>query len=275
MRKLNINKAFRDLIRPLTSDEFEQLESNILDEGCREPLIVWNGTIVDGHNRYKICTDHNIHFETTEIEFESEVDAKIWIIRNQIGRRNIEKGQRVMLVLNLKPLFEEKARQNQLSGLKQGPVPPLTAEREKPFDTRKEMAKAAQVSQDTIWKATKVVESGNDEVIDAVKDGKMTVGTAFKQITKVAEVAKDIEPEDNEPIDYFAKGKRFPDELRLKSPEEKEYEAAAGEYLHMIDVALRQPGNFNNARKSTEVYKLTKKIAGRVLDMLKMLESYH
>ena len=57
---LKIDKDFQDLIRPLFKNEYLQLEANLISDGCREPIAVWNGVIVDGHNRYKICTEHGI-----------------------------------------------------------------------------------------------------------------------------------------------------------------------------------------------------------------------
>lgn len=65
--KLNINDKFKNLIPPLSDDEYKQLEDNILRYGCREPLCVWNNTIIDGHNRYAICSKNNIPFSIQEI----------------------------------------------------------------------------------------------------------------------------------------------------------------------------------------------------------------
>ena len=53
--QLNIDAAFKNLIRPLRRDEYHQLELNLSIDGCRDPIITWDGTIVDGHNRYEIC----------------------------------------------------------------------------------------------------------------------------------------------------------------------------------------------------------------------------
>jgi len=64
-----INKEFADLIPPLSSDEYEQLEQNLLVEGCRDRLVVWGNLLVDGHNRLEICTRHNIQYEVTELHF--------------------------------------------------------------------------------------------------------------------------------------------------------------------------------------------------------------
>ena len=68
---LIIDETFRELIRPLHKKEYRQLEENILADGCREPIVTWNGIIIDGHNRYEICKRHNIPFTTVEMEFDS------------------------------------------------------------------------------------------------------------------------------------------------------------------------------------------------------------
>lgn len=95
---LIIDKDFKSLIRPLRRQEFLQLEKNILYEGCRDPIITWNGIIVDGHNRYEICRKHNIPFETKEMHFDSRAEVIAWICANQLGRRNITEETRKYLI---------------------------------------------------------------------------------------------------------------------------------------------------------------------------------
>ncbi|MBQ8439550.1 MAG: ParB N-terminal domain-containing protein [Clostridia bacterium] len=67
---LRIDEAFRSLIRPLHRTEFEALEKSLRAEGCRDPIVVWDGTIIDGHNRYDICSRHKIPFPILEITFD-------------------------------------------------------------------------------------------------------------------------------------------------------------------------------------------------------------
>jgi len=88
---MKIDKEFSSLLVPLTKDERKHLEASILAEGCRDALIVWKGegSLVDGHNRYEICTKHNIPFRVTEKEFPDRQAVKAWIIKNQLGRRNL------------------------------------------------------------------------------------------------------------------------------------------------------------------------------------------
>lgn len=98
MKELKIKKEFKNLIRPLHRQEYLQLEENILNDGCREAIITWNGYIVDGHNRYEICTAHNIPYKVQEMEFDCEEAVVAWICANQLGRRNISEETRKFLI---------------------------------------------------------------------------------------------------------------------------------------------------------------------------------
>ena len=56
---LKIDPEFEQKIPPLTDEEFALLEENILSDGeIRDPLVVWNGYILDGHNRFRIHKKH-------------------------------------------------------------------------------------------------------------------------------------------------------------------------------------------------------------------------
>ncbi len=96
--KIKTNPLFRDLIRPLSKEEYQQLEINIRNDGCREPITVWNDYIVDGHNRYEICTRLGIPYKVTYVYFESNEEAIDWICANQLGRRNISEETRKYLI---------------------------------------------------------------------------------------------------------------------------------------------------------------------------------
>lgn len=95
---LQINEYFKQLIPPLASNEFKQLEENIIKDGCREPLCVWGDVIVDGHNRYEICTRLKIPFFVQKVEFNAQDEVIAWICANQLGRRNISEETRRYLI---------------------------------------------------------------------------------------------------------------------------------------------------------------------------------
>lgn len=94
---MHIDKEFQSLIPPLTAEEYAGLEESILSEGCRDALVVWGDTLIDGHNRYEICTKHNIPFKTVTKDFASREDVKLWMIGNQLARRNINNYARTTL----------------------------------------------------------------------------------------------------------------------------------------------------------------------------------
>ena len=100
MINLKIDPEFQSQIPPLTNDEFKQLEENILKEGkLLSPLIVWNNTLVDGHNRYAILQKHpEIYFSTMPLRFENREEAIAWICWNQLGRRNLTPEQKKFLI---------------------------------------------------------------------------------------------------------------------------------------------------------------------------------
>jgi phage N-6-adenine-methyltransferase len=99
---IQIDAEFAALIPPLSSEERQQLEENIVEHGgARDPLVVWASkgtlTLLDGHNRYEICTRLGLPFDIHELRFKSRDEAEDWIDRNQLGRRNLDSRQMSLL----------------------------------------------------------------------------------------------------------------------------------------------------------------------------------
>lgn len=100
MKNLIIDPEFRDKIPPLSEDEFAKLEENIVSDGeVREPLVVWNNTIIDGHHRWKIIQKHpEIPYRIKDMDFADKWAAIVWMCRNQLGRRNVTDEQKTVLI---------------------------------------------------------------------------------------------------------------------------------------------------------------------------------
>lgn len=98
--ELRVDPEFEGKIPPLTDEEFQQLESNILADGIViNPIIVWNGVIVDGHNRFRIVERHpEIQYTTHEKQFDDRFAVIAWICKNQLGRRNLTPEQKKYLI---------------------------------------------------------------------------------------------------------------------------------------------------------------------------------
>ncbi len=99
--KIIVRPEFKELIEELKPEELEQLEANILKEGVRDPIVVWpvddHYVLIDGHNRFSICQKHKLEFPFKRIDFTSDDQAKDWMIKNQLGRRNLSQEQQSYL----------------------------------------------------------------------------------------------------------------------------------------------------------------------------------
>jgi len=86
-----IDASFEALIPPLSPDERMALERAILADGCREPVTIWQekNVLLDGHNRFAICSAHGIYFDVRTVSLPDRDAAEEWILLNQIGRRNV------------------------------------------------------------------------------------------------------------------------------------------------------------------------------------------
>lgn len=100
LSQLKIDPEFQRKIPPLQFEEEQQLEQNIIAEGrLLNPIITWNGYILDGHTRYRILKKHGfIKFEVEEIQLANKYEALAWICKNQLGRRNLSPERKKFLL---------------------------------------------------------------------------------------------------------------------------------------------------------------------------------
>ena len=91
-KEIIIDPELKSLIPILSPEERAQLENNLISEGCRDPLVIWKGhnILLDGHNRYEICLKNGLNYELIEIDLPDRESAHLWMMRNQLGRRNLQ-----------------------------------------------------------------------------------------------------------------------------------------------------------------------------------------
>ena len=194
-----IDKEFQALIPPLSDDEFRQLEENCIRDGIRDPLVTWpqdDGTqiLIDGHNRLEISAKHaGIPFKIVQMRFESRAEAETWILKNQIGRRNLPTYVKAQLALRLKPVIAEQAEKN----LHQGNKPLQNSVN--PKNTQKELARIAGVSHDTIHKVEVIEKNAPAEIKEKARRGEISTNEAYRQTTNImrplrkTDIAKEAE----------------------------------------------------------------------------------
>lgn len=187
MKKLKIDPEFKNLIPPLSDEEYKQLRENLIEEGCRDSLVAWNETILDGHNRYEICTEYNIPFSVDEMDFETRDEALEWMIKNQFGRRNLPNVVRVRLALKLEDVIKEKARKNMELSEGRGKKGSQLVGNLNPIHTNAELGKIAGVSDETIRRYKKIQEEAKPEIKEKVDKGEMSIRKGYSSIKEVFE----------------------------------------------------------------------------------------
>ena len=202
--QITVNEDLLAYIDPLTPDESAALERSILAEGCRDALVLWGDVLVDGHNRYRICTQHNIPFQTVQnTRFQAMEDVHLWMIEQHLGRRSVSDFQRGVLALRKKEILfgRQKAAPAEAAA---APAPSAeaapsyassAAPQEAPFDTtdattsapapagqpslsREALAREARVSSATISQIEKIQKSAAPELVEAIRTGTISISTA-------------------------------------------------------------------------------------------------
>lgn len=196
----NIDTEFKNLIPPLSKDEYKQLEENILSaRKCRDAIIVWDGIVIDGHNRLEICIQHGIEFKIEEMAFSSREEVMLWILDNQLSRRNLTDAMKIELALTKEEMLREKARKNQsqAGGDKTGNGALLSKSSthlDEKLSVRKVHAANAGVSEGTLHNYMQIKNSANPELLERVKKGELKIGTAHRMLTK--EIIKQLKRAD-------------------------------------------------------------------------------
>jgi len=170
---IKIDHWFKSIIPPLTPDEYAQLEANIKAQGCRDPIKVWKGQIVDGHNRYQICTTHNIPYATYDMTFKSRLDATSWVIDNQLGRRNLPDAMRIKLAAHKIELQEGSPKRAKIN-------------------RRKAIAKAAGVSEQNVRKYMQIRQATPRDLLSKIEKGEQKIGAAYKSLYVTQKVVEPL-----------------------------------------------------------------------------------
>ncbi|MFZ3147775.1 MAG: hypothetical protein WA137_01895 [Methanothrix sp.] len=187
---LQIDPEFKDLIPLLSRDELYVLKESLSTQGCRDRLVIWKdyNILLDGHHRYQICNELGLPFETREIEFSSRADAKVWILKNQRGRRNLDESQRAMLAVKLEAVYGEQAKERMGARTDLG----LNLGQSEGGRSADKAAKDMGVSHQTVSFAKKVATKGIPALAKMVESADIAVSTASKVASLPSEAQEKI-----------------------------------------------------------------------------------
>ena len=200
MDRLIIDPEFRDKIPPLTEDEFSLLEENILSDGAVfSPLIVWDGTILDGHNRYEIIQKHpELTYAVHKVSFANRYEAISWICKHQLGRRNLTPQQKKYLIGQR---YEAEKQADAFHGNQHTLSDESGADKKCPHQNSRHVTQS-RIAKETNTSASYVREAGTfakgvdaaEEALPGIKQEILT-GTIKPTASAVAAVAK-ADPEE-------------------------------------------------------------------------------
>jgi 16S rRNA G966 N2-methylase RsmD len=218
---MKIDPEFQRLIPPLQEQERMQLEENLVANGCRDPLVLWRGVLIDGHNRYAICTRLKIKFRTVEITLPSREHVFLWIEENQLGRRNLPELQRACIA---ESVLERRRKINLIERARKGRARggDATAEQkaerrnrlpedvsgkrshDRSKESRRAVSKSARVSE---WLLRQVgeIKKKSTEAFEKMRSGEKTLQQVRKDLRKqereqrieeAAKIAQTAPPDD-------------------------------------------------------------------------------
>jgi len=157
MTEIIIDEEFKSILPALDKKTYARLEERLLENGCMHPLTLWGNILIDGYNRYEICTKHDIPFSTVDMEFKTRDAVVIWIILTQISRRNLTPIQ-LSYYRGLHYMSDKKLRGDSDRFAYQGPK---SQNGTMDGSTAKYLAKEYNVSRNTIMRDAKVAEAIN------------------------------------------------------------------------------------------------------------------
>ncbi len=157
---------------PMTDDEFFALKEDIRSKGQREDVVLWEGKILDGRNRYRACQELGIDVQWRELpECDDPID---YVLSKNLYRRHLTESQRAQCAADLATL----RRGSNQHKAKTEDVQICTS-------TIEQAAEAFGVSRRSVATAKHVADKGDKAVSEAVKAGAIKVSAAAKLVDAV------------------------------------------------------------------------------------------
>jgi len=219
MQNLEIKEEFKKLIPPLSKEEYNQLQTNCLNEGIREAILTWNGFIIDGHNRYEIAKRWDLDFETESKSFKDELDVKIWMAYNQLGRRNLQDFVKGELMKTIEELERQKGKEVYKETVGRPKKESLSIiDNNLKHDTRKIVAEKLGWSTGKKAQFDVVVKKAPEEVKEKLRTGEVSINQVYQEIKK--EEKQQIKTDERHRLAEIGKTKKIDIDFRLGDFEE-------------------------------------------------------
>ena len=199
-----IDPEFQSLLPPLEPEEREKLKILCQRDGIEDPLKVWHGILIDGHNRYEIAEEYDLNYEIKDKsdDLATRADVMQWILDNQASRRNLSKSQLVAAYNKYEEERAKEAKEKQLLNLKQNTEKKNFSSRKDHVSAVEEVAQKIGVSVPTYRDMKLITNEGTPEQIERMNKGGKGNG--------VSRIAKEIKESKEQPEEKKPEEKRCP-----------------------------------------------------------------
>jgi len=242
MERHQLSAAFPDM----PDEDFEDLIHSIKEHGQREPITVYENKILDGWHRYRACQQLDINPMTTLYEGNDPVS---FVIDLNLHRRHLSPGQKAIAVVTCNAWLQEGRPQK---------TPPRGGVITPAYKSAEQMAKEAGVGKRTVERAKKVAQSGDKEVIEAVKKGAMSLSEAIKVVDK--DDPENAPPAPVKPVLKSAVSQEKYDALKVA------YDELNDQYQEILDnyQELAKEVSILTALRDTEHYQVMKEMQSTI-----------
>ncbi|MDD2728663.1 plasmid replication/partition related protein [Malikia sp.] len=254
-----VNEELKAYIDPLTPEEYQALERSLLAEGCRDALVLWGELLIDGHNRYQICRQHGLPFQTVQSKLFKDIeDVHLWMIDQHLGRRSVSDFQRGVLALRQREIVAARRARFLEASAQDGAAEAVASEQQagaaddlpwegessyptpQPLKSREDLARAARLSSSQIAMIEKIHQQAEPELVAALKSGSISINAAAAVATLPPEEQKAAAVAGKEELKQAAKrvreAKRKPRAAAVRDGEAGEG-AASAEVAASADLA--------------------------------------
>ena len=241
-----------ELLPPLSAEQLDALEADLIKNGCYAPIIVNEDmVIIDGHNRQALCEKHDLPYTMAVFSFEDLLEAKQWALDTQKGRRNLEKWELGKIALKLKPEIEAKARANQGTRTDLSATLPESSDT---VDTRKELAEAVGLGERTMGKVIQIDENAPDAIKEALDKKELSINKGYDLTRQLQDVPEDQREQAAAELLEYEKAKK---DLKQQNAEIDRKDKVANTFCKAYEKASLLTATEKNVRCWTEGTRMT------------------
>lgn len=197
---LRINPEYEKMLPKMSEEEFAQLKASIQEEGQHYSIVAnENLEVLDGHHRFKACTELGIEPDFEVRKFEDKLFEKKFVIEANLRRRHLNNFQLVELAVPLLEIEKALAKKRQTKSEKNGRenqfgLAPDDAKPDFKGKAAEVVAKKAGVSTRTFERGKKILENASEEDKQKLREGKTSISKVYREI--VTPQNEDIKPQE-------------------------------------------------------------------------------